>query len=179
MLPLGTVTIREVKAPAGYLLNENIYVEEIREEGSGPEDTVYHVPEVPEQIIRGDLQLVKFREDEDENQEQKTALEGIIFTVTSKTTGEQIQIITDENGYASTQTEEGGRGGLVYDTYVVSEENAPEGLLPVEDFEITVSEEGRTLSYILEDKRILSPVRLVKQTRTAERRSPLRARNFS
>ena len=178
VLPLGTVTIREVKAPAGYLLNENIYVEEIREEGSGPEDTVYHVPEVPEQIIRGDLQLVKFREDEDENQDQKTALEGIIFTVTSKTTGEQIQIITDENGYASTQTEEGGRGGLVYDTYVVSEENAPEGLLPVEDFEITVSEEGRTLYYILEDKRILSPVRLVKTDADSGETIPLAGAEF-
>lgn len=178
VLPLGTVTIREVKAPAGYLLNENIYVEEIRQDGSSPDDTVYHVPEVPEQIIRGDLQLVKFREDEDENQDQKTSLEGIVFTVTSKTTGEEIQIITDENGYASTKTEGGERGGLVYDTYVVSEENAPEGLLPVEDFEITVSEEGRTLYYILEDKRIFSPVRLVKKDADSGETIPLAGAEF-
>ena len=52
---------------------------------------------------------------------------------------------------------------IVYDTYVVSERNAPAGLLPVEDFEVTVSEEGQTLYYILEDKRVFSPVRLVKK----------------
>ena len=178
VLPLGTVTIREVKAPAGYLLNENVYVEEIRQDGSGPEDTVYHAPEVPEQIIRGDLQLVKFREDEDENQDQKTSLEGIVFTVTSKTTGEEIRIVTDENGYASTKTEEGGRGGLVYDTYVVSEKNAPDGLLPVKNFEITISEEGRTLYYILEDKRIFSPVRLVKKDADSGETIPLAGAEF-
>ena len=61
------------------------------------------------------------------------------------------------------QQTEDGRGGLVYDTYVVSERNAPAGLLPVEDFEVTVSEEGQTLYYILEDKRVFSPVRLVKK----------------
>ena len=177
VLPLGTVTIREVKAPEGYLLNENIYVEKIRQEGSGPADTVYHAPEVPEQIIRGDLQLVKFREDEDENQDQKTSLEGIVFTVASKTTGEEIQIITDENGYASTKGE-GGKGGLVYDTYVVREENPPDGLLPVGDFEITVTEEGKTLYYILEDKRIFSPVRLVKKDADSGETVPIAGAEF-
>lgn len=178
VLPLGTVAIREVKAPEGYLLNEEMYIREIRPDGSGPEDTVYHMPEVPEQIIRGDLQLVKFREDEDENRDQKTSLEGIVFTVTSKTTGEEIQIVTDSNGYASTNAGSGGRGGLVYDTYVVSEENAPAGLLPVEDFEVTVSEEGRTLYYILEDKRIFSPVRLVKTDADSGENVPLAGAEF-
>lgn len=177
VLPLGTVAIREVKAPAGYLLNGNVYVEEIRTDGDGPADTVYHVLEVPEQIIRGDLQIVKFREDEDENQDQKTSLEGIVFTVTSKTTGEKIRIITDENGYASTKTD-GEQGGLVYDTYLVSEENPPDGLLPVKDFEITVSDEGRTLYYILEDKRIFSPVRLVKKDADSGETVPIAGTEF-
>lgn len=163
VLPLGTVTFREVKAPGGYLKNQMVFVEKICPDGSNETDTVYHVPEIPEQVMRGDLQIVKFREDEDENEKQKTALEGIIFTVTSKTTGEETEIVTDKNGYAVTDKTEDGRGGLIYDTYVVREKNAPEGLQPVDDFEITVSEEGQTLYYILEDKRIYSPVRLVKK----------------
>lgn len=163
VLPLGTVTFREVKAPAGYLLNETVVAEKISAEGTEETDVVYHVPEFPEQVVRGGLQIVKFREDEDENEDQKTSLEGIIFTVTSKTTEEQTEIVTDKNGYAVIQQTEDGRGGLVYDTYVVSERNAPAGLLPVEDFEVTVSEEGQTLYYILEDKRVFSPVRLVKK----------------
>lgn len=163
VLPLGTVTFQEVKAPAGYLLNEAVLAAKISPEGTEETAVVYHVPELPEQVVRGGLQIVKFREDEDENEDQKTSLEGIIFTVTSKTTGEQAEIVTDENGYAVIQQTEDGRGGLVYDTYVVSERNASAGLLPVEDFEVTVSEEGQTLYYILEDKRVFSPVRLVKK----------------
>lgn len=163
VLPLGTVTVQEVKAPEGYLLNDTVYVEKVQAQGSGETDTIYHLPEVPEQVIRGDLQIVKFGEDEDEEEDQKTSLEGIVFTVTSKTTGEQIQIVTDENGYASTEGVEEGKGGLIFDTYLVSEENAPEGFVAVDDFEITISEEGQTLSYILEDKRVFSPVRLVKK----------------
>ena len=161
VLPLGTVTFREVKAPAGYLVNEAVFIEKICPDGTKVTDTVYHVPDIPEQVLRGNLQIVKFREDE--NADQKTPLEGIIFTVTSKTTGEQTEIMTDKNGYAVTNKAEDGRGGLIYDTYVVSEKNAPAGLLPINDFEVTICEEGQTLYYILEDRRVLSPVRLVKK----------------
>ena len=34
---------------------------------------------------------------------------------------------------------------------------------PVQDFEVTISEEGQTFYYLLEDKQIVSPVRLVKK----------------
>lgn len=178
VLPLGTVTFREVKAPAGYLVNGAVFTEKICPDGTKETDTVYHVPDIPEQVIRGDLQIVKFREDEDENADQKTPLEGIIFTVTSKTTGEQTEIVTDVNGYAATGKTEDGRGGLVYDTYVVSEKNAPAGLLPVNDFEVTISEEGQTLYYILEDKRIFSPVRLVKKDADSGEVIPIQGAEF-
>ena len=163
VFPLGTVTIREIKAPEGYLINETVFTEKITSAGQGETDTVWHVPEVPEKVIRGGLQIVKFRESDNEKEEQKTSLEGICFTITSKTTGEKTEIITDENGYASIPKNEEGRGGLVYDTYVVSEKDTPSGLKPVGDFEITILEEGRTLYYILENKKIFSPVRLVKK----------------
>ena len=55
-----------------------------------------------------------------------------------------------KNGCASTdRNSEGGRNGLVYDTYTISEENAPEGFMPVDDFEVTIDEEGEILYYIL------------------------------
>ena len=178
VLPLGTVTLQEIKPPEGYLLNDTLFVDKIIPDGSGETDTAYHVSEVPEEVLRGDLQIVKFREDEDEKEEQKTPLDGIIFTVTSKTTGEQIEIVTDENGYASTCTKEGNRGNLVYDTYIVSEKNAPEGLIPADDFEITISEEGRTLFYILENKRVFSPVRLIKTDSSTGKVIPLSGAEF-
>ena len=48
-------------------------------------------------------------------------------------------------------------------TYTVHEINPPQGMKPVQDFEVTISEEGQTFYYLLEDKQIVSPVRLVKK----------------
>ena len=63
VLPLGTVTFQEIKAPEGYLLNNEIFIETVREEGTGQTDTIFQCPTIPDQIIRGNLQIVKFRED--------------------------------------------------------------------------------------------------------------------
>lgn len=172
VLPLGTVTIQEIKAPAGYLLNNQVYIRKIT--AAGVEETVktYQKLQVPQTVIRGDIRLVKFMEDF-EDLDQKTPLKGIIFEITSQTTGETVEIITDENGYASTEQLGDERGGLVYDTYTVREKNTPDGLVQVKDFEVGIKEEGRTLYYILEDKRVLSPVMLVKTDSTTGRTIPV------
>lgn len=179
LLPYGDYILRESKAPEGY--NNTGVIQRtfrIREEG-----VIVNMNEtgtaIKNDVIRGDLQLVKIQEDYDEEEDQKTPLEGIIFTITSKTTGEVFKITTDENGYASTtQLGISDRGNLVYDTYVVHEENTPEGLKPVNDFEITISEEGRTLYYILEDKQIISPVTVVKVDSTTGNTIPVADTEF-
>ncbi len=178
VFPLGTVTIRETNPPEGYLADETVFIEKITSEGGGETDTAWHATQVPERIVRGGLRLVKFRESDDVNEEQKISLAGICFTLTSRTTGETIEIITDENGYAATPVDGEGRGSLVYDTYVVSEKNTPAGLKRVEDFEITISEEGRTLYYILENKKIFSPVRLVKKDADTGETIPIAGAEF-
>lgn len=179
VLPLGTVTFEETEAPEGYLLNEEVIVRQVTVSGSGQTDTVFQYPEILDQVIRGHIKIVKFREDADSEQEQKSPLPGIRFRITSKTTGKTTVIETDENGCASTdRNSEGGRNGLVYDTYTISEENAPEGFMPVDDFEVTIDEEGEILYYILENKQIFSPVKLIKKDSTTGKVIPAAGAEF-
>lgn len=67
----------------------------------------------------------------------------------------------------------GTEEAFVYDTYIVSEKKAPEGLTPVGDFEITIEEDAKTLYYILENKKIFSPVKLVKKDSETEKIIPV------
>ena len=178
-LPLGYITIQETKAPEGYLLNDEVFVRQITAEGTAEGVNTYNEPTIPEDIIRGDLELVKFGEPEDAEEDQMIPLEGIVFEITSKTTGETVEITTDSHGFASTeQLGISDRGNLVYDTYVVHEKNTPAGYDPVDDFEVTISEEGQTLYYILEDKQILSPVQLVKVDSTTGQTIPIADTEF-
>lgn len=178
VLPLGTVTIQETKAPEGYLINDEIFLRQITPAGNAEQVNTYNSPLIPETVKRGDLQLVKFSREPDEDRDHKTPLEGICFEITSRTTGQTVEIITDKNGYASTEQLGDERGGLVYDTYIVHEKNPPAGFMPIEDFEITISDEGETLHYILEDQTVVSPVRLVKTDSTTGRTIPLSGVEF-
>ena len=175
VLPLGTVTIQETKAPKGYLLNQATFIRQITSKGTAENVSTYNAPVISEDIICGELHLIKFGQDEDDSREKKTPLEGVTFEIISKTTGETVKITTDKNGYASTEQLD---NGLVYDSYIVKETNTPFGFAPVENFEITISEESQTLHYILEDKLIVAPVQLVKKDSTTGRTIPLANAEF-
>ena len=178
-LPRGRYRLKEIKAPGGYNLSGVLEREfTITEDGKIVLMTTASTA-IRNDVIRGDLQIVKFAEDTDPEEDQKTPLKGIVFTLTSKTTGEKFQITTDKNGYANTQQLGiSDRGNLVYDTYIVHESNTPEGLKPIKDFEITISQEGQTLYYILEDKQILSPVQLYKSDATTSQLIPMAGTEF-
>ena len=95
-LPLGTLIITEAKAPMGYLLDTTPIVCPIIAEGEAEQAGTFAVPDHPEQVIRGDLNLVKVRESD------QSRLAGVPFLLTSLTTGESHLLVTDENGQANT-----------------------------------------------------------------------------
>lgn len=104
-LPLGTVTIQEIKAPEGYLLNDKIYTSVIKDDGKKVETVntlnvpkIGSNPEMAEQVKRGDIQLVKVKDG------VMTRLPNIQFRITSKTTGESHVVCTDENGMIDTRS---------------------------------------------------------------------------
>lgn len=164
--PLGTVTVQEVKAPEGYLLNSKIYTTEITE-GTGIVESVYtyntpkigSADEVAEQPKRGDIKFVKVKDG------TMQRLANVQFKITSKTTGESHIVCTDENGMVDTSssfnshktdTNEGTfesglwfgepsavddeKGALLYDWYTLDEirGESNEGLKLAKDVEFRV-----------------------------------------
>ena len=159
ILPLGTLTIEETKAPNGYNLDgayltakgstekiEDIFVSQIKmDENNIAKLTGGNEYTMSDRVIRGDFELTKADE---ENQER---MANIPFKITSNTTGESHQFVTDENGYYNssskfnkhTQDTNGGKkdsglwfgldadgknvepndeyGALPYDTYTLEE----------------------------------------------------------
>ena len=168
-LPLGTITIQETAAPKGYLLNDEVFIRQITTEGNAEAVETYNAPSVPEDVIRGDIQIVKYGENnaetDDSSADIKRPLEGVKFHLTSKTTQEVYTIITDEQGIASTtqlRDEDNERGGLPFDTYIVTEESPYPEYDPVAPFEVTIDTEGKTLYYILRNDTVDAPIRVEK-----------------
>ena len=94
-LPYGHYRVDETKAPEGYLNEGRISLEfDITEDGKIVELTETG-SSIENQIIRGDLELVKVSDGD------LSRLAGVPFTITSKTTGESHTIVTDQNGYAA------------------------------------------------------------------------------
>ena len=168
-IPLGKFTVRETKAPEGYLPDAEAHELEVTAETAGHSAATFALQpedEFSEQVKRGDLELVKVTDGDQKR------LAGVPFKITSKATGESHTIVTDANGHASTAaswnphtrdtnagTAESGvwfgggnpddaKGALVYDTYTVEEQrceaNADRELIPA--FDVTVYRDGTTVN---------------------------------
>ena len=94
MLPYGTYSVQEVKAPEGYLLDDTVHEFRIVDDGVlvNPID---HDGSIENQIMRSDLEFTKKGEDGQDR------LAGVAFKLTSEATGESHVVVTDGNGYFS------------------------------------------------------------------------------
>ena len=93
-LPLGTVTVQETKAPKGYMLPESteLHVQQITSNTKVESVTGELLPNVSEQVVRGNMKWVKAIED------TQVRVPNALFKITSKTTGETHYVVTDANG---------------------------------------------------------------------------------
>lgn len=98
-LPLGTYVIQEYAAPEGYLLSEEIFIDQVTSEGTAEWVETWNAPNedtaLQELVKRGDVEFQK-------KNDQGEALAGIPFKITSQTTGESHVVVTDENGHVNT-----------------------------------------------------------------------------
>ena len=167
-------TIREIEPSTGYLLNETIY-----EVGASP--SLYEVElnttenQVTETVIYGNIQLVKHTDDldpdvpEGENTDDPNAgiIErpeaGAVFEVYLKAAGsydaakesERDLLTTDADGFASSKP-------LPYGHYTVHQIAGEEGKAFVPDFTVFISSDGKTYSYILNNRTITARLKVEK-----------------
>lgn len=157
----GKYKVKELSAPAGYLLDTKEYQAVIpqAQEGSTQLKVFINSREKP---VRGDVAITKFLKGQESEAFRKPG-EGISFIITEKGNEKNsIKITTDKNGFASTKDAAYPNGRLLYGTYEVKEDNVPFGYTGIAPFEVTVQENGQVLYYIIENQEILCPVRITK-----------------
>lgn len=138
-LPLGTLIIREVMAPQGYLISDSSD-HLVNVTGSGTEESVFtfSVPSVSEQVQRGGIAVGKIdRENGRHLPSGSATLAGAVFSIVNDSAASVVvdgieflpgsvvaAIETDENGCARTT-----ENALPFGTYIVTETKAPDGYL--------------------------------------------------
>lgn len=155
--------VKATKAPAGYLLSEEIaYVrqEEIQaaiRDGEGLE------AKAKQQIIRGDL-LLNHKSGED-----LAEPEGIFYTltyvsdpaITFDVCGEKNTILTDREGNAYTEQKDiYPRGTLIYGLWRVSQPQQPGIQETIRDFEFEITEDGLVYPYTVSNTLVQARVEI-------------------
>ena len=163
VLPLGTVTIQETKAPEGYLINDTIYVAQTVMSNGTVRTTNLPTDEnaAQETPYEGTISIEKFLGGKNE---VKTTEAGAEFQIYLKSSGsyeaaaeENRQIITtDENGYAITKN-------LPYGTYTIHQIKGNDKYYFIKDTDVTISENGKDYHKVLEDIPIEYYLKFVKK----------------
>jgi len=106
--PLGTVTIRETKAPVGYLLSNEIYLINITADYDGEITSVYKIPVDPEPTIYGGLILKKNSKETQTSANQGDARLDAVIQLTNKSvnpiTTDVAVTMLDPNDFTKTIT---------------------------------------------------------------------------
>ena len=184
-LPTGTYDIKETSPSTGYNLSSKVYTVTLKYQDANT-PTVSVNTNVTEDVIRGDIEISKFgRNSNDDETTEMNPLAGVIFSLTSKTTNETWYFETNENGYFDssvstvyrniTKANDGSialdktsalkrnsRGFFVYDTYTLREISTPKGYVPINDLTFNLQKQSYKYQWILEDKDIVSALRVVK-----------------
>ena len=161
-LPLGRYLLKETKAPTGYVLDTTEYTIQLSYENQ----TVALVQAsqiLKETVIKGGFSLIKVGTNGETGLIQP--LQGAEFTVKLKSEVESVGwenaktvdvLVTNENGAAKAES-------LPYGVYVVKETKTPENYQTIEDFEVTIHEEGVEKQYIFNDAPYEAHLRVVKK----------------
>ncbi|PDY08119.1 TQXA domain-containing protein [Bacillus pseudomycoides] len=137
-LPIGSYTLKEIKAPQGYVLNGNIQTIEVK---TGEIATI----EVKNENIKGGLEITKVDVADGNNK-----LPNAEFTIFNEEGKEVVKGKTNADGIAKFEK-------LPYGKYTYRETLAPKGyVLNEETFSFEIKENGQIIKHIVKDEKIPS-----------------------
>lgn len=160
-VPIGTLLIQETKAPEGYLIDSTVYVRNITPDGTLEAVNSYNAPVVQEQVIMGRIQIVKHTDTGITKVE--TPEVGATFNIYLVSAGSydaapanaRAQLTIDKDGFAISPY-------LPYGLYAVEQTSGWEGSKLMEPFTVMIGENGKTYSYIINNQRFYSYLKVVK-----------------
>lgn len=180
VFPYGTVTIQETTAPAGYYVNPTVYVHDTQTRktyvnGVLQSDlTSEQTPITYEKEFAGKIAITKNTHGTAENISYVSKLynvpkeykgeAGVQFQVYLKSAGsyaaakdaEKQTITTNANGYAITKD-------LPYGVYTVHQVNTTPGYAMVADWDVAITQDGKTYSYTKVNEEQSTEIRLYKK----------------
>lgn len=155
IFPVGTYTILESEAPAGYTLNtswqKTFSVTEAKQ------DFAYTYEEntgCPEDVITGEIRITKRIVNTIDTLAAPEA--GAKFSVTGKDGTVADTIITGDNGVGTSKD-------LPYGTYTVTQVSGQAGTVLCDPWEVTISEEGKVYAYTKDNPLWTASVSLFKK----------------
>ena len=169
VLPLGNYTIQEIQASEGYLIDPQIYSVSLSYSDMNTPVVTTSVTS-NEQVMKQPIEIMKVQgEVAEQTLWNKLAnffsggsgvmkpLEGAEFTITSKTTGQVVDVmVTNKDGYAKSIE-------LPYDTYIVSETKVPHNHYKADDFEVVINQNSSVpLHYTVANKPLTAYLKVVK-----------------
>lgn len=162
-LDLGNYYLQELQAPKGYKLNTD--KEPITLEYQGQDVEVANASKtVTDKVIKGSIKGYKFGDKSlidrfidlfTGNKNIKNPLQGIEISATSYTTGKVYTAVTNAEGYFEINN-------LPFDKYQVTESRGKLGYRLIDPFDVEITTQGQTHTYLLEDKVIENKIKVVK-----------------
>ncbi|XZI80141.1 SpaA isopeptide-forming pilin-related protein [Clostridium perfringens] len=145
LLPFGNYLVKEIKAPAKYVLNGQEHPVTISENGKTIEITHTN------RVIKGKVAVRKT-----DSEIADLNLEGAEFTIFDNNKNTVATITTNKDGYAESEP-------LNYGTYTMQETKAPKGyLLSNKVWDINITEDGKVYSYDITNDVIKGKLQIVK-----------------